>query len=286
MPEEEGADPSWKVAVLEPGTGPRQPRRYDVGVGHEESIVLELDRSLTLEVGDMRPPHAPRAVAGPTQQFTVAARVEDKAEDNRLTVSLRIDKAEILDVPDTSSDLAAALTADLAALEGLKGRLVVTSRGQVESMNFKGGQDLSQQARASLAHLRRALATAVVALPDEPVGRGARWRGTGKVRAEVLVLDESMDVTLARAAPGTRASLAIAQTGSPQRLRVATLPRGTRGEIETISGEGTGEAVLTEGRLFAPLQLVVETRVSGSISPPRSDARPMRMHVVRRLVVR
>jgi hypothetical protein len=157
--------------LLEAGEEPRQTLRYgwQEGTVAERLVTVEVDRTLTL-AGAAQPATAAALKAGLTATLGGATSSGDRLWTLELTSLEAVSPAGTAATP--APDLVAQLE---PAREGFRGTLQVDARGQILQSRLEFPAS-SPELQPLLDLLLQTLALTFPALPEEPVGRGARGR--------------------------------------------------------------------------------------------------------------
>ncbi len=222
------------IKLLEAGDEPRAVRRYDLKVGKTETLAVVVRPSMVQEIAGQK---KPGGGSQPPTQFTIAVTPTAKTPAGEYDVKFTLLKADIAPGADESAKkMAAQLGASLKALVGLAGGFRIGARGSMGKFALSGDAGGAEQSEL-LPLVQQSLEGLVVALPEEAVGKGAKWedRASGKqqglastvvstytlkdVSADALTIDVSTSRKAApqpipdpRAPPGS--SLAIDGTAS------------------------------------------------------------------------
>ena len=101
-------------------------------------------------------------------------RVAVSPEGN-LTYQFKVEAIEVVPEEGVADMMVETLRTQMRSLEGLTGRATVTARGLVREADLKAPPGGSAQMQQSLENLRQSMRQMSAPLPEEPVGKGARW---------------------------------------------------------------------------------------------------------------
>ncbi|GAA3189706.1 hypothetical protein GCM10020255_088070 [Rhodococcus baikonurensis] len=138
-------------------------------------------------------------------EITIPLSANVTADDPTAVVDLTLSSM-------TSPD--ATLQAALSGADGSAAGLSVTDSGAITALRLKPSANSANAARAAIEQALGQAVYRTVALPDAPVGIGARWVVRQQVSSEIL-LDQTTTVTLT-AREGNRLSLAVDVSQTPQ----------------------------------------------------------------------
>lgn len=245
--------PVLSVKLIDPGREPRRPLRYTSAPGTRQRVHLEATGNTDVEIGGLRSYSQQDADTDAWYTIEVVA-----ARGDQLECEVAFERAEVIDwtryVPGRINDLRRPL--DL--LRNYRYRFTVDRRGIANLPMFELPPELDTDRDRDLVWaITTEAARAEVALPDEPVGVGARWLTDEDDRGRMIVAGRWTNEIELVAIRGQRLELAIKREYQvpPQLLRL---------EARTVTGVSTtkslarGHAVVDLGRL-QPIEWRSET---------------------------
>jgi len=244
--------------VLAPGAAPRRALRYAWKPGEREVTAAARIRSRQLVDGRWSEP-----VAAPAEQVGFAVSTVIGAD--HATLVLR-------GLPGAGNEDGPWRT----LVAGQDARVSITARGQLGAPAL--ADPGSPRAAAAADEITQRWLAAAVPLPDEPVGKGARWRVVTVLRSGGTVVKQTAEYTLV-AARGTAwvIDALVRRVGETQTVVPDGLPRGSAAELVAFFREVKGR--VTVGRdLPWPRAgaLKAEVRVHARIAIP---GRPVAEHI-------
>lgn len=231
---------SPQVTLLAAGSGAKAPLRYQLAVGATQTLTLTMDLQLAMSLRTgATETLLPRARL-PKTRFTLDLRVLEVAADGAATLEYRHRRSEVVKDPKVEPAVLEATGRSLAELAGLAGRMVVSTRGFVREHRLELPAKLSPEAQQSLENLKRSMGQLAAPLPEEPVGKGARWQAKTTVELNGAVLDmvSSSELTERK---GKRAKIktAIEQTSGRQELELGGIKSRLVSALITATGHNT-----------------------------------------------
>ncbi len=249
IPEEPAAQArEATVALLESGEEPRQQLRYQIG--ETEPVVLSIKSTRRQQVMGMNPP----PTRSPELRFHLRSETTVDEDKENLNSAFRFTKVEVAADQAPTRQLEAAKRA-AAPAEGREARLVLSNRGHVRSLKLPlrlGASDPIQTGDLA-TDLQDALWHAVVALPEEPVGKGAKWRVeavtdafgvAGRLSAEYTVLHID----------GNHIELALKSTHEVTEEKTLTSSRASETTLQSMKKSGEGTLTISTSSVL-PLKL-------------------------------
>lgn len=245
-----------QVTLLAAGSGKKAPLRYQLQAGATQTLTMTMDMQLAMslrsEPGAAEMP-MPRSRL-PKTRITLELRVIEVAADGDASLEVRYRRFEVLPDPEVAPAVIAATSKNLAELSGLAGYMVVSNRGFVRQHRLDLPANLSSEAKQSLKNIKRSMDQVAAPLPEEPVGKGARWQVKTAVELNGAVLDMVSVVELKeRKGKRVKIKAAIEQTGGRQDLELG----GVKSQLVSAALKATAQNLIDLGSL-APRSATVK----------------------------
>jgi hypothetical protein len=195
------------VELIDPGREPRRRLRYSAGAGTRQRVHLRASLASETRLAGRRAAGTPPQLTEAWFDVSVVA-----AQADRLECEVRFERADAIDWEMFAADrVGAAVTLD--RLPGHAFRFTMDRRGFVTlpPLRLPPALDVDRDRDLVWDVLERSV-RAIVALPEEPIGAGARWRTVEEDRGQFnMPARASADVELV-AVRGQRLELKLAQT--------------------------------------------------------------------------
>jgi hypothetical protein len=262
-----------EVRLIDPGAQPRKALRYHPRAGQTEPLLLELSTTLVLSVGEMSAPE----VRTPVVRLTIDLVPLTVDGHGRMSLQGTLLAAEVR-AGSAPAAIDRAIAADLERLVHTRFAARVSSRGLLEALAFPLPSDANPQIVTMAAWIREALRLLLPPLPDEPVGRGARWEGRRRAQVGPADADQTSVYTLT-GLEDTQVRLAVKLgfSAGEQTPQVAGLPPGATLKLSSLTGTGAGTVELDPGRLQPHTSLRWSTTALGSSEPAGEPPAAVRM---------
>lgn len=172
------------IRVLDAGMTPRQPLRYRVPPGQEETLYLELVRARVMQA------EGQAAQGGmPPVQLEVKMGPASMSREGFIHHPVAITQVRLSKVADQMSPAQREqLEKSLAPLLEIEGWSEMDVQGRIRRGEFKGGDAVPPELNTMLGNIRSALLT--VPFPDEPLGVRARWEVERRVQFSGIWIDQ------------------------------------------------------------------------------------------------
>jgi hypothetical protein len=254
-----GASEATSIAtmkLLDPGQPPRRRLRYQWNVSQKERLAVELRTSASTEAGDGKQPE----ILLPPVHIDIAIDPESISADGDLHYGWAVRDATMTSDVLVPSQVADGMRAEVSAIDHLRGTATVTSRGITKAIWL----DPSTVAEAGatgqmIEQVRQTLRDVAAPLPDEDVGRGARWQKHSLLDAKQTRITQTETFTLLEMA-GNKASLddVLAQTAPAQALRAPGMSYRSQARMESMLASGNAKIRVSLS------QLVPQTKFDGT----------------------
>ena len=258
----------FSARLVEPGREPRRLLRYQVSAGDRQRGAFESESTMDVFTAARRL-YTQRV---PSTRTAFELTVEAVDEDG-FRGTLSIEEAESVDWERIAPGRGAELRRSLTALRGHKVPLRYDRRGVPGPLEFEL-PDSIEEARGVALNVLRGAATAVISLPAEPVGPGARWEVSWRVPGMASMAGPLlMEYTLV-SIQGDRLEIELT-------MRLPTVHQPLEIRHNTITGYSGGGTVATgtarvDLRRLIPLELdtsmtiAIEGRILGAEEMPLS----------------
>ena len=226
-----GAPSNANVKVLEPGDEPRVARKYELKSGKTETVSVTMRSTMSQEI----PGQPSASQSQPGMVFSLALTPQAKADNGELTIKVTFARAEILPAADLDPNAVKQMAQAFKMLVGQAGAFKLGAHGNVSGFSLAN----EQLARSELGALaQQTLEGLFVVLPDEPIGKGAKWEETGTAKQEGVTVTTTTTYTLKDVTPdGMAISVTTKRKAPAQPMADPRAPKGT-----TVAIDGTSNA--------------------------------------------
>jgi hypothetical protein len=218
-------DAAPTVELLDAGAKPRTALRLDLEEGDRASTSITTQQTVDSGV----PVEVPRF----TMSFTTEVL---NTRDSEFDTEVVFGPGRVSD-SDADPVLVAELKRMIDTMEGVTGRAVQSTRGELHEIDFDLPDDLPDAMAAVMDQFLDQSAGALVPLPVEEVGLGARWTATTNLEVNGTELEQVATYTLdALDGPAYEVSVEIEQEFQPGEADGFELTSGTGSATGRMSG--------------------------------------------------
>lgn len=206
--------PPSTVRLLDPGRAPRRALRYAWRPEQKEQMAIVLSTIVSADS-----PNGHQDVRLPPLHVAIAIDPQGTSPEGDLAYGWRVTSAGADDDAGAPADVAQGWRAQIVPLEHLSGRGVVSSRGLTRGVTLDQVAGDAGAGGEMVVQVLQMLRDAAAPLPEEPVGKGARWQKMSSIDAKNSHASETDTFTLTDL-QGDKGSLddMVAQTTSSQAL--------------------------------------------------------------------
>lgn len=227
------------MKVLDPGTEPRKQLRYTFQK-RPETMQLDMKMSMTMNAGGRTSPK----VTMPTIRLLNEIVPVSVDPSGTLTATFEAKKVEVLNDEAVPDEMRKKLTSDMKTVVGLKGRTVVTARGVAQEVSIEAPPESPESVQQIVENLKDSLRNLALPLPEEAVGKGARWEVRNVAAAQMTTVQTSTYTLRDVQTKKATMDMKVALTAPPQDLHPAKpLPPGT--SVKLVSQSATGDGTVT-----------------------------------------
>jgi hypothetical protein len=227
--------PGSSTRLLDAGEAPRRKLRYTWHLEQKEQLAMDLRTSATTEIAGAAQPEIPL----PPVHIVIDIDPRSVTPDGDLHYAWHVSAATVTADPRSPSSIADGMRAEVAVIDHVAGSAVVTARGLCAQIGVEALAPLDGGATGQMVEqVRQTLRDVAAPMPEEEVGRGARWQKISQLDAKASHLTQTDTFTLTTLTPSSK----LADSGLPR------LPRSP-GDDAT----GTVDDVLAQ---TAPPQLL------------------------------
>lgn len=268
---------STRVELIEPGAEPRVALRYQYAEGRKERARLVSGSGLSMEIAGQKL----ELPAMPDLEMTATIEILELLGNGSARRRIAIDRVELskggLD-PSMRGDVESAL----ASLKGLKGRDVIDSRGFIHELRLERAK-ADPQLRQFLESMQQALGQMGAPFPEEPVGKGARWRIDTKVTQQGIDLRQTANYTLVELDGNKgRAKITLTQSAPAGAVNPPGLPPGVQAELLSLDSKGAGELAFDLTRMVPKGRVTTKSKIRVRTQVPTGGSQDATMHVTAR----
>lgn len=228
------------IEVLSTGAEPRQQLRFAPTAGQVDVMKMVMTMTITIDMGNGM---ALPAQTTPAITMYNTSTVETVAE-GQITQKVVFDRYEMGEAGAEGAMMAAAMGQAFDQMKGFEQRMMYDARGTVLSGDLSLPPGMDPQMAQSLESVNQSLEQAMLRLPEEAVGVGAKWKEISTIKNNGLEIEQTAEYT-ADKIDGNKVSVSSVITQSPKtkKIEVPNMPGATVDLVE-FDSKGTGKIEL------------------------------------------
>ena len=229
-----------KIQVLNLGAEPRQKLRFTPMVNSKQTMIMSMDMSIDLKVGENSIPKTP--IPKVLMKIDLNVRQVDPSGD--IYYSFAYTDIKTIADKDTPPEMLAAMQKGLRSLVGIKGDITVSSSGEVKSKKLFLPKTLDPSMKSTLEQFDRSIDQLSNQFPQEMVGLGAKWRTDNTLQASGIKLNQSATYEIVKIdQTAMTIKTQVTQTSPPQNMVIPNMSKA-KAKLLSLNSNGEGSYVV------------------------------------------
>lgn len=222
-----------KVKLLDPGAEPRKALRYAPAVGDRHIFTITMSMDQKAEMGG-NPVPIPQS---PPMMMVFDLNITEVRADGNVKYAMLMTKVDVDTKEETPQ--VQAMRESLKGIVGMSGTAVVTNRGETIEAEFKLPPGADPMMAAMMDSMKSSARQMSAPLPEEAVGKGAKWEVAMKVKTGGMTLDQTATMTLDEVTDDDfKLGMELVQKAGPQMVD------GPMGKVEIVDITSKGKGTL------------------------------------------
>jgi hypothetical protein len=269
------------VTLLSPGQEPRKALRYRIARDHAARMEMSMLMGMAMEVAGTSMP----AMQLPAITVSADVAATEVSPSGDVSVRTTFTGSSVEATAGVDPAIVAAMQGMNADLKGLASTSTISDRGIVRSIQFDLSSITNQELRNTMGSLSSSIEQLSMALPEEPVGVGARWEVRQRLVSSGTLMFQRMTIEV-KAIDGDVVTLGstMEQHAPPQAVSNPALPPDAEIWLQGLSMSGQGEMTL-DLRSLVPTSSMSGTTDTDMEVRMAGAAQAMTMHVTMKLSV-
>ena len=226
-----------KVKLLEPGAEPRKALRYAPNVGDATSITMRMKMASETEMNGQKV----MKMTMPVTVMVIDIVIKEVRPNGDIAWDMTFTKAEVEPGEDANPMMVEGMRSAMKSMVGLKGSAVISNRGETKESSFDLAQNGNPMLKQLVDNATNTAGQLAAPLPEEAVGKGAKWEATSTIKNMGMSIDQTSTMTLKDLSePAFTLDVAISQNAANQQLKMPGAPAGAKIELRKLTSSGTG----------------------------------------------
>jgi hypothetical protein len=206
----------------------------------------------------------------PPIKMVMDTSVKSVSPEGDIAYDMVMSDLTVADDPDAMPQMVEAMKTAMGGLKGMSVTGTMSNRGISKTIEAKTPADASPQARQTIEQMKDSFSNTGVVLPQEDIGRGAKWEVKQKVKSQGMTLDQTTVYELV-SIDGDQftAKTTITQTAANQAIDNPAM-QGMKMDLVKLSSKGSGEATVDLGQ-FVPTLATMDMRTESAMTMNMGD---------------
>lgn len=230
-------DDSLRVVLKEPGEEPRRELRLRVSPGDTQRFVI-VHESAMKQTMDGNPPMEQQS---PPVKMLLKLEVAKVTDNGDIHFTGEYEEVTVEEHPDVGPRMIMLMQHSLQDMVGMKIELIMNDRGIVRSVDMDIDRIEDIRARELVDYYLSTFPQLITPLPEEPVGKGAKWTYDIHSGLQGLEMTTSFEITLTEYADqGFAGTVKISPSAEEQEFDTRGAVRSASVTLKSVQGEGSG----------------------------------------------
>jgi hypothetical protein len=261
------------LALLTAGVAPRQIVRFKPAVNSKQIATMSMAMNMGLSIAGKAMPTNKL----PTTVLTFETVVNQLDPNGDIHYQFQYTNVDVTEVAKLPPDLVSQFRSQLQKLKGIRGAVVVDSRGQTKSGKFDLPPELDSANKQMLKQMTHSVEQLSSPVPEPALGVGAKWRVVSAPKLNGIAIKQITTYELVSFQPGGMTlNVTLAQQASPQQMNATGLPNGRTLRLKSLSGTGKGQVTMKFDRLM-PINSSMISQLRSDMESPNPPGAPMKM---------
>ncbi len=256
-----------EVKLVKAGAEPHAELRLTPKVGDAVAVEMVMSTAIKMEIDGNAPP----AGKVPPIVFVMQTKVTEVSPNGDIHYDFELSDAGVRAVPGVEDKVITMLNQALGSLVGLKGEVVITSRGITKESKLSLPGKQNAQTQQVLQGMEQALQQMNAPFPAEPVGKGARWTHTNTLNQNGITLTQQSTYDLVKVS-GQNITLKVGISQLAPKQKVSQM--GVTVDLLSLKSSGKGTTQLRLDRL-APVKSKIKIDTKASMGLPQGQKMKM-----------
>lgn len=255
--------PEIHVELLDAGREPRRPLRYRFRAPREDVVVADVEMTVK---GTVIGTHAFKTTL-PLMRTTSRLKSEHVSQEGNLRYTYLLERMEAITGPDTPAAVVEAMETEMKKVEGIGGSALISPRGELLEASFPVPPGADAELRKEIEMMQQQIRMLACPLPEQPLGRGARWKVTTPAYVRGFTVTQTTVFKLIEMDERkARFEVSVTQRARQQPVELPDLPLGARAYLKSLDSSGGGTGALDLERPVVEMEMNLKARTVTSVS--------------------
>lgn len=231
-----------QVEVISPGAEPRQELRFKPAVNAKQTMTITTNMDVKSSISGKSMPTSKI----PPTVMKVESVVTQVDLNGDIHSKFSYTEADVVSDPTVEPELFKLMQSSVKQMVGMNGSFISDNRGQVKSGKFnlpeKNTNPITKQLLDQVSNSLDQFSSPV---PQEAVGKGAKWRTSSKINLSGISLTQNVIYELVDFKDNVATlNVSLEQQANSQQLNLPGMPSGANLALKSLSSKGQGQVVM------------------------------------------
>lgn len=231
-----------QVELISPGAEPRQELRFKPTVNAKQAMTVKTNMDMKSSISGKSMPtyKIPQSVM---KVESVITQVEPNGD---IHYKFSYTDADVVSDPAVPPELFQAMQSSVKQMVGMNGSFMTDNRGQIKSGKFNLPEGTTNPiTKQLLDQVSNSFDQFSSPLPQEAVGKGAKWRTSSKLSLSGINLTQNVIYELVDLKDNVATlNVSLEQQANSQQLNLPGMPSGANLALKSLSSKGQGQVLM------------------------------------------
>lgn len=258
-----------QVELISPGAEPRQELRFKPAVNAKQEMTMRTNMDVKSSISGKAMPTSKI----PQSVMKVESVVTQIDPNGDIHSKFSYTEADVVSDPNVPPELFKAMQTSVKQMVGMGGSFISDNRGQVKSgkLNFPEGK-MNPMTKQLLDQVSNSLDQFSSPVPQEAVGKGAKWRTSAKINLSGINLVQNVNYELVDLKDNVATlNVTLEQQANSQQLNLPGMPSGANLALKSLTSKGQGQVVMRlDSMMPVRSNISINSNNEMSIKEPKS----------------
>lgn len=257
-----------QVELISPGAEPRQELRFKPAINAKQERTLKTNMDVKSSISGKSMP----TYKIPQSVMKVESLVTQVDPNGDIHSKFSYTEADVVSDPNVPPALFKAMQSSVKQMVGMGGSFISDNRGQVKSGQLNLPEGTNPMTKQMLDQLSNSLDQFSSPLPQEAVGKGAKWRTSAKINLSGISLTQNVIYELVDLKDNVATlNVSLEQQANSQQLNLPGVPSGANLALKSLTSKGQGQVVMRmDSMMPVSSNISINSNNEMSIKEPKS----------------
>ncbi|MFB8790466.1 MAG: hypothetical protein U7123_16840 [Potamolinea sp.] len=231
-----------QVELISPGAEPRQELRFKPAVNAKQAMTVKTNMDMKSSISGKSMP----SYKIPQSVMKVESVVTQIEPNGDIHYKFSYTDADVVSDSTVPPELFKAMQSSVKQMVGMNGSFISDNRGQIKSGKFNLPEGTTNPMTKQLFdQVSNSFDQFSSPLPQEAVGKGAKWRTSSKLSLSGINLTQNVIYELVDLKDNVATlNVSLEQQANSQQLNLPGMPSGANLALKSLSSKGQGQVLM------------------------------------------